>query len=128
MFSALTNKRAAQVSRELEKVIMTFGLPDILQTDNGLEFANRLVRSLCGGVGMRHVCSTPYQGMRISKAGRTVIEVEKPKHDTTFKLDIAKALMVRKGIVKWMGHLNPTDVKRIIENKVVGGAAISPSC
>ena len=77
--------------------------------------------------------------MRISKAGRTVIEVEKPKHDTTFKLDIAKALMVRKGIVKcstrtlmdWhksMGHLNRTDVKRIIENKVVGGAAISPSC
>ena len=78
------------------------------------------------------------RGMRVSKAGRTVIEVEKPVHETTYKLDIGKALMVRKGIVKcstrtlmdWhksMGHLNPTDVKRIIENKVVEGAALSPS-
>ena len=56
----LLNKSALSVSRELFKIFAFFGPPQILQSDNGLEFNNELIQQLSNlfSTQIRH--STPY--------------------------------------------------------------------
>ena len=43
----LTNKCAEEVACILQDIFITFGAPVILQSDNGREFANKVVEELC---------------------------------------------------------------------------------
>lgn len=43
---ALTTKRAAEVVEHLIEIFALFGAPRLLHSDNGKEFANKLVREL----------------------------------------------------------------------------------
>jgi transposase InsO family protein len=45
----LKRKTAEEVSGHLVKIFSLLGAPDILQSDNGREFANRLVESVAAG-------------------------------------------------------------------------------
>lgn len=46
ILNPLTRKTAAEVAKQLLKIFSDFGAPRILQSDNGKEFANAIVREL----------------------------------------------------------------------------------
>jgi hypothetical protein len=43
----LTHKRAEEIAYKLLDIFTTFGAPEILQSDNGREFANKVLKKLC---------------------------------------------------------------------------------
>jgi transposase InsO family protein len=44
---SLHSKRADEVTNHLLDIFTTFGAPNILHSDNGREFCNQIVKSLC---------------------------------------------------------------------------------
>ena len=57
---ALLDKRATTIARAFWEVICDFGPPKVLQSDNGSEFVNQVVKALCGLMGIDHRLVTPY--------------------------------------------------------------------
>jgi hypothetical protein len=56
----LRDKTAASVARALWPIFMDFGLPRIIQSDNGREFSNSLLAEFLLHTGTEHRFSTPY--------------------------------------------------------------------
>lgn len=52
--------RAVATMALLRRAVMTWGVPEILKTDNGKEFSNRDVLAFCGGVGITISYSRPF--------------------------------------------------------------------
>jgi hypothetical protein len=50
----------ATVIRALDLVFATFGIPEILVSDNATQFTSRNFRRMCFATGIRHVTTTPY--------------------------------------------------------------------
>jgi transposase InsO family protein len=50
----------ATVIRALDFVFATFGIPEILVSDNASQFTSRNFRLMCFARGIRHVTTTPY--------------------------------------------------------------------
>ena len=48
LLRALSSKRADEVAFHLLDIFTTFGAPNILHSDNGREFCNQVIQSLCG--------------------------------------------------------------------------------
>ena len=57
---ALKNKAMETVARKLWKVMSEFGNPRVIQSDNGLEFVNSLIKSLTTMYGIDHRLTTAY--------------------------------------------------------------------
>jgi hypothetical protein len=47
ILNALERKTASNVAEKLIKIFADFGSPRILQSDNGKEFANQIVKEVC---------------------------------------------------------------------------------
>lgn len=47
LIRALRHKKAEDVARQLVDIFSTFGAPNILQSDNGREFVNEVIKNLC---------------------------------------------------------------------------------
>jgi transposase InsO family protein len=47
ILNALERKTASSVAEKLIKIFADFGSPRILQSDNGKEFANQIVKEVC---------------------------------------------------------------------------------
>ncbi len=56
----LQAKTAAAVAEALLLLFADFGLPRIVQSDNGWEFVNETLARAFHGLGVEHRCSTPY--------------------------------------------------------------------
>jgi IS30 family transposase len=52
---ALKQKTALEVVAQLKEIFAIFGAPRILQSDNGREFANRLIKELVRGWPQCHI-------------------------------------------------------------------------
>jgi len=75
---ALTNKSATTVAAALLSVFALFGFPQIIQSDNGTEFANQLMAQLSTCAGWSHRLLAPYhpQGNGIAERQiRTVKQI-----------------------------------------------------
>eukprot|EP00731_Ephydatia_muelleri_P013482 Em0007g792a len=57
---AVPTKEAHRVASALYKIFMRMGLPDVLTTDNGSEFRNKLNTAMLKKLGIRHSFITPY--------------------------------------------------------------------
>lgn len=54
------NKTAKAVAEILLAIVQDFGVPKILQSDNGLEFVNENAKQLCKQLGIDKRTSAPY--------------------------------------------------------------------
>lgn len=60
------------VARELWSLFCTFGLPKIMQSDNGSEFVNEIVRALVKLTGIDHRFISPYSPRADGKVERAI--------------------------------------------------------
>lgn len=56
----LKDKSALSVARSLWEIVCDFGVPKIMQSDNGSEFVNEIVKALCSLMGVDHRLVAPY--------------------------------------------------------------------
>jgi len=76
------NKQAVTVGKALFDIFCTIGFPRILQSDNGSEFVNALVRTMLTQVGTNHRLLTPYHPRGNGVAERHVrIAIENIKRE-----------------------------------------------
>jgi transposase InsO family protein len=57
---AIRNKDGPTIGRALYKIFCLIGFPRILQSDNGTEFVNIVVKNLTNNFGTQHRLTTPY--------------------------------------------------------------------
>lgn len=57
---SLKDKSAPSVARALWEIVCDFGVPKIMQSDNGSEFVNEVVQALCQLMGVDHRTVAPY--------------------------------------------------------------------
>src|SRR3989338_6829389 len=57
---ALPNKAVLTVARELYKIVADFGLPKVIQSDNGAEFVNTVIREMKEQLGFQHRTISAY--------------------------------------------------------------------
>ena len=75
VLTALPNKEDATVARAVWNVFCIIGLPRILQSDNGDEFTNRIIRALCRitGIDRRFIAAyNPRADGKVERAVKTV--------------------------------------------------------
>ena len=58
--TAIVKKDAVTVAQKLLQIFYTFGIPEVIQTDQGLEFCNVLQETLWDNLGIRHDVTSPY--------------------------------------------------------------------
>ena len=93
----IRDKSTRSVAAALIHVLTSFGTFKVLQSDNGKEFASRLVAEVCRLVGVSQIFTSPYNPRAngvVERVNRTLIEVlRKIAHDDTTlwdrKLDVA---------------------------------------
>jgi hypothetical protein len=69
---ALKSNNAENVAVALWELFCTFGLPKILQSDNGSEFINEIIRSLVRIAGIDHRLIAPYNPRTDGKVERSI--------------------------------------------------------
>ena len=82
MLRALKDNKMSTIARELFAIFAILGLPRILQSDNGPEFCNDVVRTLNQLLGIPHRFIAPYNPRADGKVERAVRTVKQ----TTMKL------------------------------------------
>ena len=73
----IKSKSAAEVAPLLFQYIAMFGAPKELLSDNGSEFVNEVVTTMCAGLGINKRVTTPYQPRtdgHVERLNRTLIE------------------------------------------------------
>ena len=69
---AVRSTSAEIVARELWEVICLFGVPKIIQSDNGVEFVNQVMRALLRLTGVEHRLIAPYNPRADGKVERAI--------------------------------------------------------
>jgi transposase InsO family protein len=69
---ALDNKKEHTVARSLLDILFNFGLPKIIQSDNGKEFVNKVIQEFTSLAGIDHRLITAYHPQANGAAERTV--------------------------------------------------------
>jgi len=60
LLDALKNKSSIKVASALNRRFSTIGFPNVLQSDNGTEFVNQIVRVMMEQMNVDHRLVTPY--------------------------------------------------------------------
>jgi hypothetical protein len=68
----LPDKKMTTIARSLWDIFSNFGLPKIIQSDNGSEFVNKLIKALVAATHMDHRLTTPYYPQANGRVERTV--------------------------------------------------------
>jgi transposase InsO family protein len=76
MLEPIPNKEASTVARALWKICCVIGLPRILQSDNGTEFCNQIIESLCRLTGISRRYIAPYNPRADGKVERSIKTVK----------------------------------------------------
>jgi RNase H-like domain found in reverse transcriptase/Integrase core domain/Chromo (CHRromatin Organisation MOdifier) domain/Integrase zinc binding domain len=93
----LPNKEANTVAKTLFDIFTTIGFPKILQSDNGKEFANTILRTMSDEFGMKHRFTTPYhpRGNGVAenhvKTAKSIIVKEMENRDHTWDRHVPMA-------------------------------------
>jgi transposase InsO family protein len=82
MLKPLLNKGAATVARALWEIFCTIGIPKVLQSDNGREFNNQLLKELNNMIGVEQRFISEYNPRADGKVERCVRTIK----DTVMKL------------------------------------------
>lgn len=69
---ACSSSTAEEIAKELWDIFCTFGFPKILQSDNGHEFVNDLLRALVKISGIEHRFISPYNPRADGKVERSI--------------------------------------------------------
>lgn len=72
---ALRSKTAKTLTTTLKELFSTFGIPEVLQSDNGREFKNSSVQELCQSLMVEQRFSLPYSPQtngRVERANRSI--------------------------------------------------------
>jgi transposase InsO family protein len=77
MLKPLTDKRAPTIARALWEVCSVIGFPRVLQSDNGKEFVNGIVRALVSLYGIQHRTIAAYNPRADGKVERSIRTVKK---------------------------------------------------
>ena len=77
LLRSMTTTSAHEVAQQLFDVFTTFGPPRILQSDNGPEFVNDVIRALVKLTGLDHRLISPYNPRADGKVERTIGTVTK---------------------------------------------------
>ena len=72
MLEPIIDKSAASIARALWKICCVIGIPKILQSDNGSEFSNKIVNSLCRLTGIPRRFISPYNPRTDGKVERSI--------------------------------------------------------
>ncbi len=75
---SLADKSMATVASEIWKVFADYGVPKVLQSDNGSEFVNALVAELVALYGVQHrriQAYTPRANGQVERTNRSILEV-----------------------------------------------------
>lgn len=72
---ALQTKAALEVARALWQIFADYGIPKIIQSDNGSEFKNKVINSLSSLMGVDHRLVAPYNPRANGVAERAVQSV-----------------------------------------------------
>jgi len=72
LLRACSSSTAEEVAKELWNIFCTFGFPKILQSDNGHEFVNDLLRTLVKLSGIEHRFISPYNPRADGKVERAI--------------------------------------------------------
>jgi hypothetical protein len=94
MLRPLKDKRAQTVAKELWSIFTTIGIPRVLQSDNGKEFKNEILRALNAQIGVPHRFISEYNPRADGKVERVV---------RTVKMTVMKLL--HGATVYWPHHL-----------------------
>jgi transposase InsO family protein len=78
----IADKEASTIARAIWKICCVLGVPKILQSDNGREFSNKIVNTLCRLTGINRKFIAPYNPRADGKVERVVKVVK----DTIVKL------------------------------------------
>lgn len=76
MLEPITDKEASTVARALWKICCLIGIPRVLQSDNGSEFSNKIINSLCRLTGIPRRFIAPYNPRADGKVERTIKTVK----------------------------------------------------
>jgi hypothetical protein len=76
MLEPIQNKEASTVARALWKVCCVIGIPRVLQSDNGTEFCNKIINSLCRLTGIPRRYIAPYNPRADGKVERVIKTVK----------------------------------------------------
>jgi transposase InsO family protein len=82
MLKPMKDKSASTVARALWEICSVIGFPRVLQSDNGKEFVNAIIKALVSLYGIQHRTIAAYNPRADGKVERTVRTVKK----TLFKL------------------------------------------
>lgn len=82
MLRPLLDKTASSVARALWEIFCVIGVPRILQSDNGSEFSNKIISTLCRLTGINRRFIAPYNPRADGKVERAVKTIK----DTIVKL------------------------------------------
>ena len=92
LLRALKNTTAHSVANELWKIFADFGLPKIIQSDNGSEFVNDIIKILVKLTGIDHRFISPYNPRADGKVERSIGTVmsiiKKSLHGTSNNWDM----------------------------------------
>ena len=69
---ALSDKKMTTIAKTLWNIFSNFSLPRIIQSDNGSEFVNHLIKKLVAATNMDHRLTTPYYPQANGSVERTV--------------------------------------------------------
>ena len=72
LLRTLPDKSSVEVAQALLKVFFDFGFPRIIQSDNGTEFVNQIIKHIVGTCKIDHRLITPYHPRANGTAERTV--------------------------------------------------------
>jgi hypothetical protein len=76
MLAPLADKSESSIARALWSICCTIGIPKILQSDNGSEFSNKVLNSLCRLTGIPRRFIAPYNPRADGKVERSVKTVK----------------------------------------------------
>jgi transposase InsO family protein len=77
MLKALKDKQAPTIARALWEICSVIGFPRVLQSDNGKEFVNAIVRALVSLYGVQHRTITAYNPRADGKVERSIRTIKK---------------------------------------------------
>ncbi|KAJ8651355.1 hypothetical protein O0I10_013135 [Lichtheimia ornata] len=69
---AIPDKSADTLVRTMKQIFCDFGIPRVIQSDNGTEFKNSLMKKLVNSLGINHRLTTPYHPRANATAERWV--------------------------------------------------------
>ena len=102
------DKSGATALRCFRKYVFSFGKPNILHTDNGLEFKNTLIENFCNKFNITHIFSKPYNPKSTGCIEATHKQIKKFVYDE-FYTNIEEEFFLEDTLLTIINYHNNTE-------------------